>query len=349
MMLVMMMSHADSTQCVAFPRPCLMSARDAARLLASARLLAGRMAQDQTAVARVTASDLARSQTEMASSMLSAVRSPERLPFALPAAATPARDALARLSTASHELLFGPSSPFGHHSATRGKPVGALYMLGTPLNKHCVPLRATHDCNSSRLVGQRHYWAGPPQALHVDDLTELLPLWLKDTRRRVQQDQETWAVDMPAYIVAAASLGLRHGISPSLFVSNAHMSCRNEAWQSVHTDASLCAHDDKMAQAPQVQPLIHFCQFYTTAYDFPEPPGTVTRKVPGRCAIATHPSAGAPECDTQWLSFPHGLPHVSPGSLASMSSPSCTVESLPMSTHSLAAPRRRPSRATPSI
>ena len=198
-----------------------------------------------------------------------------------------------------HELMFGPSSPHGLQSGMRGKPVGAKYLLGEPvtITQGCRRLRNGHDCDAPMHVAANYYHVGPPQALHIDDLRDLLPVWYNDTVRRIDQ-KAAWAVDMPAYVVAAASIGLRHGMSTELYVSNPQVACEDEGWRAVRlgtgTNPLHCTLADgtpveverwSKLKPPSVHPLIHFCQFYTTQFDVTErvsEPNGGGRKLPGR-------------------------------------------------------------------
>ena len=180
------------------------------------------------------------------------------------------------IPTSPMERLFqGASSPFGEESGTRGKPIGGKYLLGSNAWKQCKPDVPGNDCALSADEGAEHYNVGPPQAIHVDDLKLILPMWLSETERMIDSG-EAWALDMDAYVVAAASHGLRHGNSPRLFVSNAAVGCDDEAWAQLSEQLGC-----ELPEGPAAQrPVLHYCQFYTTNYDAKD--SDPDRKVPGR-------------------------------------------------------------------
>ena len=191
-------------------------------------------------------------------------------------------------------LLFGPSSPYDAQSATRGKPIGGYYMYGNELQSSaCKPQHDTHDCQASNEVADAYYRVGPPLALHAEDLNALLPVWAAEvTRRATATDQKAWTVGpWTAYMVAAGSIGLRHGASRRFFVSNPSVDCDREDWQDLPTSARLCggpllqsSQRAKSAKlmAEHIHPMLFYCQSYSTAFDFPASYGADAQKVPGR-------------------------------------------------------------------
>ena len=115
------------------------------------------------------------------------------------------------------QLLFGPTSPHGAESGSRGKPVGARYALGNgwlpylrQSQPECDRHSAKNDCAMGADVAAKHYWVGPPHVMHVAELAQLVPHWYNDTLRRREE------------ILAKAAASVGHPIrSPRGTKSNA--------------------------------------------------------------------------------------------------------------------------------
>lgn len=122
----------------------------------------------------------------------------------------------------TNEMLGPGKGTVGANVVSKGKPVAQRYGLGgswvTRFNVKKIAGEGSPALSYTENMAARYFAVGPPLMLHVDDLTELAPLWSKNMKEVFPISHDILS-DMWAYCIAAAHLRLEHTILDQYMIS----------------------------------------------------------------------------------------------------------------------------------
>lgn len=114
---------------------------------------------------------------------------------------------------------------------------------------------------------EEHFSVGPPWIIAFRDLRRAAPLWRAYVPRVRKQYRELIA-EMYAYVLAFASLGVRHAVLDHFVVSYPNAPPGEHAWQWVEDSAAADAEQcstigrSRISSANRLPTFLHYCEIY---------------------------------------------------------------------------------------